>query len=120
MKKVEDAIQKEIVKWIRKEYPEVDLRMNNLDGNKNMIQAMQDKRRGQAIKGTPDLTLFIHKEDYTHILELELKTKKGSLNTNQEEWWSEFRPNQNRVGEVGYGLADTQEKIQKWINSIKN
>ena len=119
-KKIEDAIQKELVKWMRKEYPFLDIRYNKIENKKDIVQAVQDKKMGSAVKGTPDLTLFIHKEDYTYILELELKKKDGDLNQNQIDWWAEFRPNQNRRGEVGYGLIHAQEIVVKWINSIKN
>jgi hypothetical protein len=118
MKKVESAIQRELIKWLREEYPFIEPRYNKLENKKNVLEAVDDKRMGFAVAGTPDLTLFIHKEDYTYILELELKTKKGSLNKNQDDWWAEFRPNQNRQGEIAYGFNEAKIKIKNWVDSI--
>lgn len=116
--KVEAAIQKELVKWMRQEYPKIDIRYNKGEGDKNLIEAIDDKRMGLAEAGTPDLTLFMDKGEYTYIFELELKRKKGKLNEAQKEWWSEFKPNKNKQGQIAYGLFDAQDKIKNWVDLI--
>lgn len=110
MKKVEASIQRELIKWLRKKYKFIEPRYNKIENcNEN------DRMMGIAVAGTPDLTLFVHKEHYTYIFELELKTKEGKLNKSQKEWWEKFKPTKNRRGVVAYGLFDAQEKVKEWL-----
>lgn len=118
MKRIETTIQKELVKYIRTTYPHIDIRYNKNEGFKDIIGAVIDKKMGQAIAGTPDLTLFIHKQVYTFILELELKKKLGVLNDAQKDWWAEFRPNQNRQGQIAHGYIEAKNIIDKWVVGI--
>jgi hypothetical protein len=120
MKKIEDAIQKQLVLWIRSLFPEIDLRSNKLENKKNVLEAVNDKRKGQAKAGTPDLTLFCDYNDLTYILELELKTKKGKLNQAQIIWHKDFKSTKNHIARIAYGLDEAKTAILKWVDGVKN
>lgn len=116
MKKIEASVQKELVKWMRKEYPQLDIRLNKLDGRKDMLEIVEDKRMGAAIKGTPDITLMLHLKS-TYVFELELKILKGTLNQNQKDWWANFKPNKTRSGAVAKGLLHAQSLVQGFVST---
>lgn len=124
--KIEGALQKELVKWIRLTYPFIDIRYNKGEGRKTKGEAIQDKKMGLAKAGTPDLTLFIHNDDYTYILELELKAEKRrkekneGLNDNQVKWWRDFTENKNRKGRIAYNLKEAQEYIRIYFINQKS
>jgi len=119
-KKVEATIQKELVKWLRKNYPDVVICYNRLENKKNMVEIIDDKRMGAVIKGTPDLTLMLDEKNITYIFYLELKTLKGKLQQSQKEWWDNFKPTLNKKGEIAYGLQEAQKKIKQWLDFVKD
>ncbi len=121
-KRVEDSVQIEFVKWVKKEFQElakVDVRCNKLDGLRGIIEISREKKMGQAIAGTPDLTIYLIESNLTYIIEVELKRKDGHLNKNQKDWWFNFKENFNHKGFVGYGLLDAQKKFREKVLLIK-
>ena len=118
MKRIEDAIQRELIKWLKNNYPEVEARYNKIENKANKIQAAIDKKMGAAVAGTPDLTLFTDVADWTYILELELKILDGTLRDSQKKWHKEFKPTKNRQAAIAYGLIEAQKTITNWLNAI--
>jgi hypothetical protein len=118
---VEATIQIELVKWLRNNYPDIEIRYNKNENKVNKVQAAIDKKMGQAVAGTPDLQLLIDKNDITHILELELKTlaKSSKLNPNQEKWHNNFNETKNRKATWVKGLIAAKETITNWLNSLE-
>lgn len=117
---IETTIQIEFVKWIRNNYPEIEIRYTKNENKVNKVQAAIDKKMGQAVAGTPDLQLLMDVEDLTYILELELKTlaKTSKLNPNQVEWHKNFNETKNRKATWAKGLIAAKEKVQKWYENI--
>jgi len=115
---IESAIQREIVKYLRTNYPEIEIRYNKNENKKNKLEAIIDKKMGQAVAGTPDLTLFLNQRHLTHILELELKTLAGKLNPNQVKWHDNFTPTTNRKAAVAYGYDDAKRIIDAWVTVV--
>ena len=116
-KNIESAIQKELVRWMAREYPAVEILYVKNEGKKNIIEAQNDKRMGLAV-GWPDLTLFKIYDNTTHILHLELKTKIGKLSASQKEWHSKFKQTKNRIAKVAYGFEEAQNVIRAWLSSL--
>ena len=117
-KNPEQAIQRQLVLWLRLQYPTMEIRYNKNENKRDVVQAINDKRMGQAIAGTPDLTLFCNKRGWTYILELELKTKVGTLNPNQKLWHANFFSTQNRKAAISYGFDEAQVAVANWLSSI--
>ena len=115
---VEAAIQRELVKWLRNNYPQIEIRYNKNENKKNKIEAIIDKKMGQAVAGTPDLTLFNDWIEITYILELELKKLNGTLQPSQIEWHSKFKPTKNRQAAIAYGLIEAQRIVTEWIKNV--
>lgn len=117
-KNPEGAIQRELVKWLRLTYPLIEIRYNKNENKANKVQAIVDKKLGQAIAGTPDLTLFCNKRGYTYILELELKTKTGKLSPSQKLWHSKFISTANRKAVIAYGFVEAITAVERWLGEI--
>lgn len=119
---VEATIQIELVKWIRNNYPEIEIRYTKNENKVNKVQAAIDKKMGQAIAGTPDLQLLLDNGGYTYILELELKTlaKTSQLNSNQIEWHKNFNETKNRKATWAKGLIAAKEVVTEWVVQIYN
>ena len=117
-KRIEDAIQRELVKWLRNGFAYIEIRYNKNENKRDKIQAVLDKKMGQAVAGTPDLTLFLDCLDETNILELELKRLNGTLQLSQVEWHKNFKPTKNRKAAVAYGLIEAQRIVTEWINEV--
>ncbi len=116
-KNPEMAIQRELIKWIKVNYPALEYQFCKNEGYKSPATAKLDKLAG-AIAGWPDLLLLHKKDGFTYILHLELKTLKGTLNDNQKEWHGRFEATQNRELAIGKGFQDAKDKIVKWIEAI--
>lgn len=116
-KNIEDAIQKQLVLWLQKEYPQIEFYFNKNEGLKNIIEAVNDKKMGLKA-GYPDLVLFTPKKGVTYILHLELKKKKGKLNDAQRDWHSKFISTANRKAAIAYGYTEAQTAILNWLRDI--
>ncbi len=126
MRHLEFEIQKAIFKWANlnlKKYPELELL--NSSGNglklKNSLAGYRAKSAGMK-RGYPDLFLPVARGNY-HGLFIELKTKKndsmnvrnGSLTKEQKEWLEKLNI-QGYCAKVGYGLEETIEIIEAYLN----
>lgn len=117
-KNVEATIQRHLVKWLRKEYPTVEVRYNKIENKRNALEGYMDKLLGSAVAGTPDLTLFLDRQEFTYILELELKKKDGTLNDAQKLWHKNFKETKNRKARVAYGFIEAQNVARDWVASL--
>jgi len=115
---IESTIQTQLVLWIKQTYPEVRIKYNKNEDAGSVIKAMQNKRMGRAEAGFPDLTLEVDKYNWTWILELELKKKKGVLSAVQKAWWAKFTPTKNKAGCVAYGFLEAQSAVTSWLLSV--
>lgn len=126
-KRIEDAIQKQFVAFIRKDYPSVQITRIKNEGfdigkneQQNMVNAINDKKMGRAEAGRPDLEFQIDVNDFTYILLIELKTLNGKLTGAQPEWWAKFKPTANKKGYVCKGLLVAKEIFINWYNAVTN
>jgi len=124
-KRIEDVIQKQLVAFIRQDYPEVQItRIKNesfdigKNSKQNMIDAVNEKKMGRAEAGRPDLEFQYTRNNLTYILLIELKTINGDLSPAQIEWWAKFKPTQNKQGYVANGLLQAREIFINWYNEI--
>ena len=99
---VEDAIQRELLRWIKENYPHVKVFATRNEDSRN--------RPDEIEAGIPDVIARWMVGDVRHFLYLEVKTKKGTLQKNQKEWAAEPRANNEYYG-VGYGLAECKKVI---------
>jgi hypothetical protein len=118
--RIEAAIQKQLILWLDQEHPLVRYKANKNEDAGSAIKALENIRMGRAEAGYPDLTLEIDKFGWTWILELELKTKIGTLNPNQKLWWSKFISTINRKGAIAYGLDEAKTAILNWLRDISD
>lgn len=117
-KSIEASIQRELVKWLKQTYPAIEIKYNKNENKRDKLQAILDKKMGQSIAGTPDLTLTTDFNEWTYILELELKKLKGTLNPAQIAWHLNFKPTKNRVAKIAYGYIEALEAIESWLSSL--
>ena len=115
MKKVEAAIQKATIHWVKETYPLV------------MITATQNENSYKETAqigslGITDLILFYRDIDHKfHVFFLELKKTDGKLLPSQKTWNSNFDTNfscGNASRAVAYGFIDAKIKIKCWYDSI--
>lgn len=116
-KNVEQTIQIELIKWVRKEYPNIEIYYNKNEGEKNIITAITDKKMGLKA-GRTDLDLYLDKDNITYILHLELKKKDGTLNDAQKLWHKNFKETRNRKAKVAYGFIEAQNVARDWVASL--
>ena len=109
----ESAIQKELVRWLKLQHPDIEILYVKNEGKKNMLTAVEDKRMGLCA-GWPDLTLFLNHNNQTFIFHLELKIIKGKLSTKQKEWWANLERTPNRTGCVAYGFIEAMKVVNDW------
>lgn len=114
---VEMAIQRELIKWLHINYADVEVIFRKNEGLKSLLTAILDELSG-LVAGVPDLQLLTTRNNFTYILELELKKKKGALSPSQKDWHSEFISTSNRKLATGYGLIQAQEIIKAWVASL--
>lgn len=117
-KRIEAAIQKQLILWINQEHPLIRYKANKNEDAGSVVKALENIRMGRAEAGYPDLTLEIDKFGWTWILELELKTKKGKLNDAQKDWHSKFISTANRKAAIAYGYIEAQTAVTNWLRDI--
>lgn len=111
MKKIEDGIQSEVIRWVKDNYPHIRIFAVRNENNR--------WRTEECDLGHPDLQL--ERTDIDHIeriMKLELKRKKGKLKDSQIEWNATFdstyRKNCHRY--VAYGYDEALDLIKTWAN----
>lgn len=114
----ERAIQQQLVFWLKLQFPQVEIKSNKNEDAGSVVKALQNKRMGRAEAGYPDLTLTCDADEWTYILELELKTQKGKLSDVQKLWHSHFTPTKNRIAKVTYGFEEAQNAVKAWLSSL--
>jgi hypothetical protein len=114
MLKVERAIQKALVHWLKTDLPQIKVAASqNEDSFHNTDLGMD--------VGEPDLRLLFRSEGVTHLYYVELKKKKGKLHASQIKWNADFDKNyasSNCMRDVAYGYVDAQIKIRTWYESL--
>src|SRR5690348_6725880 len=109
--KVEAAIQRALVQWMRLEMTQFPIKIasNNNEHARNYINMGVDV-------GSPDLLITWRKNDIAHMFYLELKTKKGKLSKSQVEWNEDFDKNfacNNCQRAVAYGFSDAKKIVSE-------
>jgi len=99
---IEDAIQKELIRWIRETYPEAKVIATRNEENR--------RRPHEIENGMPDLLIRWKRDNIRHFLYFEVKTKKGRLSPDQKEWAALPRLSNEHYG-IGYGLIQCKEVI---------
>jgi hypothetical protein len=118
VRRIEDAIQEQLILWLKAEHPDVAVDFNKNEGKKTIATAMKDQRMGQRA-GRPDLQLSKKVRSTKHYLQLEIKKLKGKLLPSQKEYHAEFVPAANDRLEVGYGFEQCKEIITNWLQSLR-
>lgn len=107
-KKVEAAIQRALVAWIRENYPSVEILATLNENSRHQIDMGCDV-------GITDLLIFKPVQNVKHIFYLELKTQTGKLHASQKKWAARYTPYENTHYGVAYGFADAREQIKEWM-----
>jgi len=99
--KVEDAIQREYILWLKREFPQA-----RVTATRN-----EDSRyRGDELElGVTDLIIRWKKGEIRQLFYLELKRLKGTLSPSEKKWAAEFEPCENESYAVAYGLEEAKE-----------
>lgn len=116
--RIEQAIQRAIVDWFEKAYPEFML-MGTLNENSRHNIEMG------VIVGITDLLIFARKNDILHIFFHELKTKRKDsvLRDTQVKWYKEIYLAKLQASNTHYafskGLSEAKKEITEWISSCE-
>lgn len=105
------AIQKELVRWLKREHPDLDCASNNNEDARHQVDKGVDV-------GSTDLIFYKKHKNILFIFFLELKTSKGQLSANQKKWKIKYDNKlcaNNTDYAVAYGLLDAKTKIEEWI-----
>ena len=112
----EDRLQREVVKYIRYQYPKA-LFCASLGGIRTSYkQAVKAKMTGYQ-KGQPDLFIYEAKGIY-HGLAIEIKTIKGRATKDQKKWIMDLQDRGWRA-EICKGLPAILDLIDKYMNLKK-
>lgn len=106
--KIEDAIQRDFILWLKREYPSV-----RVTATRN-----EDSRyRGAELElGVTDLIIRWEKEGVRQIFYLELKRLKGTLSKSEKKWAADFMPCSNESYAVAYGLEQAKQLTKEALN----
>lgn len=108
--KIEAAIQKSLVAWIKTTYPDTDFVITENE-RKNFNQLT-------AQLGIPDLIIFKPLNNITHILFLEIKKINGKLSKSEINWRDNiYKPCSNTQYFTGYGYLECQNKIKEFLDN---
>lgn len=102
MNKVEDAIQKELIRWLKKEYPFCKVTATRNESNRY--------RTDEIEVGMPDLLIRFPVGEVMHLLYFEIKTMKGRLSPAQIKWAKQPRLSNEHYGH-GFGLVECKNNI---------
>lgn len=109
-KKAEDAIQRELIRWIREAYPMVKVTATRNEENRY--------RTDEIEVGMPDLLVRVGKGDVMHLIYFEIKTLKGAVSPAQLAWASAPRLSNEHYG-IGYGLIECKQEIAKLVSGLQ-
>lgn len=116
MKRVEDSIQRNLVAWIKKEYPHVKV-IGTLNEDSRTKVAM-----GVDV-GLPDLMIMWSDDDVLQVYFLELKTKDGRLKKSQKDWAKDYHErfaSSNTHYGVAYGFREAIKQIEGVLKCEKS
>lgn len=114
---IEIAGQRELLKYIKLTYPQLEVVWVRNEGDKALISAVLDEMSG-LVAGFPDLIIFATIGEWTHLLHLELKKIKGTLSGSQKDWHADFIPTTNRTLATAYGYLHAREIVDAWVARI--
>lgn len=100
--KIEDAIQRDLILWLNREYPHVKVIATRNEENRYRTEEIDN--------GLPDLILRVPVGVVMHFVYFEVKTRKGRLSPDQKKWAERPRLSNEHYG-VGYGLEDCKAQI---------
>lgn len=104
--KIEDAIQRDLIHWIKENYPAIKVFATRNEDSY--------KRSNEIEAGLPDLILRWQAGKTRHFLYFEIKTIKGKLHDAQKKWAAEPRCD-NEHYLVGYGLKECRDLISRFF-----
>lgn len=111
-RRIEDAIQRALVKWIREECPSIHIIATRNEDSRKFVGMGVDV-------GVTDLILMKKRDDILQVLFLEMKTKRGKLSESQKEWktgkYDLLLNSNNTQYDVAYGFENAKEKILDWL-----
>jgi hypothetical protein len=105
--KIEDAIQKELIRWLRETYPNVRVTATRNESNY--------RRTDEIEVGMPDLLIRQPRGEIMHIIYFEIKTMKGKLSPAQIKWAQQPRADNEHYGN-GFGLIQCKEKLNDLLH----
>jgi hypothetical protein len=105
MAKIEDVIQRELIRWLKDDYPDWKVFATRNEDSRNRSKEIE--------VGIPDLILRKNIGGVRHFIYFEVKTKKGKLNPNQIKWRDDQDFCSNEKYGVGYGLTESKEILKR-------
>lgn len=106
MNKIEDAIQKELICWLRQEYPTAKVTATRNESNY--------RRTDEIEVGMPDLLIRQPRGEVMHLIYFEIKTKKGRLSPTQISWSQQPRLSNEHYG-CGFGLVECKANLTQHL-----
>lgn len=107
LSKIEDAIQRDFVLWLKREYPDVRVTATRNEDSRY--------RGAELEQGITDLIIRWEKEGVRQLFYLELKRLKGTLSKSEKKWAADFVPCGNESYAVAYGLEQAKEVARNTI-----
>lgn len=111
----EDALQIEVINYLRYQYPKALFFHVPNGGKRNVIEAVKFKRMG-VLSGVPDILILNNNFPYSG-LAIELKIKPNKPSKNQLEVIEKFKEVGFKV-EVCYDFETTKKIIDKYFEDI--
>lgn len=108
------AIQKELIRWLKREHPDLDYASNNNEDARHHVDKGVDV-------GSTDLIFYKRNQDILYILFLELKTTTGKLSPDQKKWKEKYDNkllSKNTNYDVAYGFLKAKEIIDNWLKEV--
>lgn len=115
--RIEAAIQRAVVDWFYKTYPDYNLQATLNENSRYSVEM-------GLMVGITDLLIFVRKDEILHVFFLELKTQSRNsvLRPSQEKWHKDiYLPelqSKNTHYAVAKGLSEAKKEIVEWVKVL--
>ena len=115
--RIEAAIQRAVVDWFYKTYPDYNLQATLNENSRHSVEM-------GLMVGITDLLIFVRKDGILHVFFLELKTQSRNsiLRPSQKKWHKKiYLPElqaKNTHYAVAKGLSEAKKEIVEWVKTL--
>lgn len=116
--RIEAAIQRAVVDWFYKTYPDYNLQATLNENSRHSVEM-------GLMVGIADLLIFVRKDEILHVFFLELKTQSRNsiLRPSQEKWHKNIYLPKLQANNTHYavakGLSEAKKEIAEWVKTVQ-